>query len=187
MGLLPAPLAYTSPAQRESAGRPVLAAVGAGLAGLFVWLLLAVSLALVLAGAYLPALKVTQAFAFESDYALVDAVRSFFAAGQAELGLLLLLVTLVLPSLKILIGAMLVLTPSDRPRPRLIGLLLFLSRWSLTDVFMLAVVILVLNAQVITRADLGPGAWLFAAGILLSTAAIELLRRRTWDRAKKSV
>lgn len=144
------------------------------------WVMLCVALMLVLIGIAEPALRLETAWLFEDAVSLADGIGRFFQNGQEALGVFVLFVTGVLPVLKI-VAACVMLTALPRESEaaeRGAGVLGFLSRWSMTDVFILAVVILVIDGQVLSRANLAAGAYVFAAGVLLSSVAVERIRGR---------
>lgn len=146
------------------------------------WLtvLLLISLGMVLIGLQLPAVTISSFWLYKTDVSIMDGIRSFFAEGQTALGLLVLAVSVVFPVGKILLGLLLL----ARGRPRLGGssallaMLVWLSKWSMTDVFVFALIVLVLNGQLLTSADIHGGVALFAGGVLLSAFGISQVRRR---------
>ncbi|MEQ9144341.1 MAG: paraquat-inducible protein A [Parvibaculaceae bacterium] len=146
------------------------------------WLtvLLLISLGMVLIGLQLPAVTISSFWLYKTDVSIMDGIRSFFAEGQTALGLLVLAVSVVFPVGKILLGLLLL----ARGRPRLGGpsallaVLVWLSKWSMTDVFVFALIVLVLNGQLLTSADIHGGVALFAGGVLLSAFGISQVRRR---------
>lgn len=139
-------------------------------------LLLTVSLFLIFVGLFEPSLKIYDMGIFERKYAIVDGIRSFFRQGQPALGLLVLSVSALVPVLKILLCFGIISLKMSGPGvAKLLRNLGIASPWSLTEVFILAIIILVVNGQLITSADLMPGAWYFASGVLVSLIAIILL------------
>jgi paraquat-inducible protein A len=140
--------------------------------------LLTLSLFLILVGLFEPALVVTEMGLFETRYSIVKGIRTFFEQGQTALGILVLTVSVIIPIFKILFCFGVLTVAKSGPRVsawlRNLGIL---SPWSLTEVFILAIIILVLNGQLITSASLRPGAWFFAAGVVVSLIAIIALQR----------
>lgn len=151
------------------------AADGLPFAGLIKFLL-TVSLFLIFVGLFEPSLKIYDMGIFERKYAIVDGIRSFFRHGQPALGLLVLSVSALVPVLKILLCFGIISLKKTGPGvAKLLRNLGIASPWSLTEVFILAIIILVVNGQLITSADLMPGAWYFASGVVVSLIAIILL------------
>lgn len=150
-------------------------------------LLLLASLGLVIAGIFMPALSVNTFYFWTQKHSIWSGTMTFFDTGQPLLGTGLFLVSITFPIVKIVLALLLVVSfaPGHVLTNGMLGLLAILSRWSMTDVFILAVVVLVLDGRVITEADLLDGAYYFAAGILLSTAVVYsmLMRARRLTRA----
>ncbi len=146
------------------------------------WLmvLLLASLAMVIVGLQVPAVTVNSFWFYENDLSILDGIRSFFDEGQTALGLLVLAVSVVFPVGKILLGMLLIARGRRRAggTGALLGMLVWLSRWSMTDVFVFALIVLVLNGQLLTSADVHGGVALFAGGVLLSAFAVSQVRRR---------
>ena len=159
-----------APVAHASQARPLRAPL--------VRLLLTVSTFLIMVGLFEPALIVYDMGLFETKYSIVKGIRTFFEQGQTALGLLVLTVSVIIPLGKILVCfgilAMAMTGPKASALLRNLGVM---SPWSLTEVFILAFVILVLNGRLITSASLMPGAWFFAAGVIVSLIAIILLQR----------
>ena len=95
------------------------------------------------------------------------------------IGVLLLLFSVIIPVLKILLGFM-VLSPIAR-RARMVALRIIhvIGSWSMTDVFVVAILLAFLAAETeqFTDATLGPGLYFFAGYGLLSLFAGQLLLR----------
>lgn len=136
--------------------------------------LLIISLGLVLAGIFLPAIRVDSWWFWTREHSIWSGTMTFYEDGREALGTALLLVSIAFPLLKIVVALLLVtaFAPGHLLTNGLLALLAILSRWSMTDVFILAVAVLVLDGRLITAADLRDGAWYFAAGVLLSTAVV---------------
>lgn len=143
-------------------------------------LLLLISLFLVLLGIFLPALHVESFLFWKRQHSIWSGIMTFFAADRAELGTALLLVSVVFPLAKIVLAMMTVadFRPGHPLTDGLLATLAILSRWSMTDVFILAVMVLVLDGRLVTTADLRPGAYFFSAGVLLSTGLVYALLMR---------
>ncbi len=135
-----------------------------------------------------------------STKSLLGAVRALARDGQPGLAALLAALSLLVPALKL--SVLLVLAygarrghrpegpgrPSALPPPSgllhsppLVRLLESLGRWSMTDVFVVALLVVFLSAEgaARTQATLGPGLWLYAAHALLALAGGTLVLRST--------
>jgi len=98
-------------------------------------------------------------------------VKSFFLAS------LLLLFSVLLPVLKILLSLVALELRHSRTRRTSVLLVKAIGRWSMTDVFVVAVLLAFLTADTaqLTDATLGPGLYFFAGYGLLSIAAGQLM------------
>lgn len=143
-------------------------------------LILLAALMLVAAGLLTPALHITNFGFLGEDVTILSGIEAFYDDGQVLLATLILLVSVLFPFAKITLALMLTLgfNPARRRSHWLAGALAELARWSMTDVFILAVAVMVIDARLISAADLRPGAWLFASGVILSSTAVTILRVR---------
>ena len=141
--------------------------------------LLFISLAMLITGLQLPAVTISSFWLYEQDLSIIDGIRSFFDEGQTALGILVLAVSVVFPISKILLGLFRLARdkPHNRPTGLVLVLLVWLSKWSMTDVFVFALIVLVLNGQLLTSADIHGGVALFGGGVLLSAFAVSQVRR----------
>lgn len=156
--------------------------------GWTVALLLIGGLAALLAGLVMPAFSVRTLFIGEDTFSILDGIIAFFEDGQPYLGSLLLVLSILFPVAKILFGLLaIVFFRAGSPRLRVfLDILSTLSKWSMTDVFLLSLIVLVLDGRLLTTADLLPGTGVFAAGIILSGLGIwwlERIARRSLRRA----
>ena len=135
-----------------------------------VWLVLAA--VLLVAGLFLPAVSVHRFF-LTREYSLAEGVFAFLASGDWFLFLVIFLFSILCPVAKI--GVCLALwfvVRRDHPlTARLSGWLAALSKWSMLDVFIIALVVLLLNGQLLSSADVHSGVIAFTAAVLLSTYA----------------
>jgi uncharacterized membrane protein len=98
-------------------------------------------------------------------------VKSYFLAS------LLLLFSVLLPVLKILFSMIALQLGHSRTRKASVLLIKVIGRWSMTDVFVVAVLLAFLTADTaqLTDATLGPGLYFFAGYGLLSIAAGQMM------------
>ncbi len=159
--------AHTSPARLSKAG-----SLGYGA-------LLVLSAGMIAFGLNTPAITVRSLYVFTTDYSILGGIRSLFQGGQVLLGILVLVVSVIFPLTKIALGLIALSTRTIWPHgTRLLILALSrLSKWSMLDVFAVALAVIVLNGKLFTNADLRTGLWLFAGGVLLSTFALHRLRQ----------
>lgn len=139
-------------------------------------LLLLSVLALIL-GLWLPVMETRQLWVFKTEYSLLQTVQALYDAGELGLAALVFTFSIVTPIMKAL--ALVVLHARRKGSgetgfARLVGLL---GRWSLTDVLVVAVLIVVWSSAGALGAASLPGLWFFAAGAIGLMIAAELIVR----------
>ncbi len=154
-------------------------ALRARAAGLDQWLgvVLLATLVLLAFGLFLPAIKISSFFFVSRELSLFDSVFSFLDAGNFFIFLVTLVFTILFPAFKIVTG--LVLWHADdisgTPARALLTGLAAVSKWSMLDVFMIALVVLVIDGRLLTGADIEAGAIVFSISVLTSTWAVRRL------------
>jgi paraquat-inducible protein A len=136
--------------------------------------MLILALALLAVGLALPALSVGN-FLFRKDYSILEGVWAFWEAGKYFLFLVIGVFSVLLPATKTLLCAVIwFAVPRHHPRAaRLVRLLAAISKWSMLDVFIIAITVLVLEGSLLSSADVHVGVIAFAAAVLLSTIALK--------------
>ena len=140
--------------------------------------ILLVSLALLVAGLLLPAITI-RSFGFSHDYSLLDSVFAFLGEGDWFLFAVVALFSIVFPLVKIVTGlaCWYAVDAGGLTARRMLDGLGALSKYSMLDVFVIALVVLVADGRLLSSADIGVGAMLFSLAILLSSWAIWRLAR----------
>jgi paraquat-inducible protein A len=136
--------------------------------------MLILSLILLVAGLILPALSVGS-FLFRKDYSILQAVWAFWQGGSYFLFVIVGLFSVVLPGLKTLLCAYVWYgVARDNARAaKLVARLAALSKWSMLDVFIIALTVLAMEGSLFSSADVHVGIAAFAAAVLLSTIGIK--------------
>lgn len=131
---------------------------------------LGICLPLLVAGLLLPSLHFQNLWVLNQEYSLWSAAWTFWEKQHYSLFALLFGFTVVLPIAKVLAGlwAFYLAGVQSLPARRWLHWLAAISKWSMLDVFVVAVVILALEGSLLTAADLGLGVALFAAAVVLS-------------------
>lgn len=139
--------------------------------------LLLLSLPLLVAGLALPAISVTKAMVFSDTYSLIEAVFSFWSAGEYGLFVLVFLFSVLFPTAKIMISlASWAYAGHDHEVLfRGMTLLAAVGKWSMLDVFIVALTVLLLEGSLIATADVHAGILLFAGAVILSAIATQRL------------
>lgn len=133
-------------------------------------------------GLTLPVLETTRLWVLKDSYSLIDTVRALFEAGETALALLIALFSLVTPVLKLGVVSLLHL---QAPSPGS-GWALWaerLGKWSLTDVLVVAVLIVVWSSAGLSLA-VQPGLWFFAASSVMLMVASGLAVRDLRSKAE---
>jgi len=106
---------------------------------------------------------------FESK-SIFGTVFSLYTRGNGFTALLLFLFSVVIPIAKLAVSLTALLAGSDRTRDACRGFVRAVGKWSMTDVFVVAVLLafLATGNEQLTDARLGPGLYFFAAYGLLS-------------------
>ncbi len=133
------------------------------------WVLMA-ALPMMIAGLMLPSLHLQNLWVMQQEYSLLSAVLAFWHRQYYSLFAVLLFFTVLFPTVKIVAGLLVFYLPFRRPEglKRWAAPLSALSKWSMLDVFIVAVAVLALEGSLVTAASLGPGIALFAGSVLLS-------------------
>lgn len=108
---------------------------------------------------------------------IITTIHKLFVLGNYFVAALLLLFSVVLPVLKILLSLVALHVRGSSTRRVSVALINGVGRWSMTDVFVVAVLLAFLTADTagLTNATLGPGLYFFAGYGLLSIAAGQLM------------
>jgi paraquat-inducible protein A len=137
-------------------------------------ILLALALPMLVGGLLMPAISVTKLMMFADTYSIFEAVFTFWTAGEYGLFALVFFFSLIFPAAKILIAswAWLFAGDDDDVTRRILGIFAAVSRWSMLDVFIVAVTVLVIEGSLLTTADIHLGIILFALSVIFSTIAL---------------
>ncbi len=134
--------------------------------------LLALSALLLAPGLLLPAITVERLW-FGADYSILGSVAALARSGDWFLATVMGAFSVALPAAKLALAAWAWRTGRTDSRPvRALGAV---SRYSMLDVFAVAVAVLVLDGQLLTSASAGPGIVCFTVSVLLSTWAVHRL------------
>ena len=137
-------------------------------------LLLALSALLLAPGLLLPAVTIERLW-FGTDYSILGSVAALARDGDWFLAAVVGAFSVALPTAKLALAAWAWLTGRMDARPvRALGAV---SKYSMLDVFAVAVAVLVLDGQLLTSAQAGPGIVCFTVSVLLSTWAVHRLRQ----------
>lgn len=137
-----------------------------------VWLvplLLLTSMTLLLVGLGTPVIRIEKFLFFDDEYSVAGGIAKLFEHGNVVLGGVVLLFSMVFPVLKLAAVAWAWVWPlSAAARRRLLHWTGLLGRWSMLDVFVVAVIVVLLQSSFLARAEPRPGIYVFAAAIVMS-------------------
>ncbi len=117
---------------------------------------------------------------FGKTYSIIGGVLGFWSDGRYFLFVLVFLFSVVLPLGKVAVGVWAWLAEADPGSlpDRLLRAAAWISRWSMLDVCIVALLVVALEGSLLTTADIHAGLVLFAAGVVVSTIATYRLVRR---------
>ena len=130
----------------------------------------------------MPAISITSLFVFTDTYSIAGAVFEFWAGGNYLLFSLVFFFSLLFPAAKILIALWAWGTEDDEDGEklrRICRLFASVSKWSMLDVFIVALTVLAVEGSLLGAADVHLGIVLFALSVIFSTLAIQRLAAAT--------
>lgn len=141
---------------------------------------LVAGLALIVAGWLLPFMSVTTFFVFSGEISILDAMIQLVDAGEFALAAIVILFTVVFPVAKFGLALHLwsAVSPHTRSGARRAGWLDEMGRWSMLDVFLVALLVVSIKASGMAGVAVHPGVYFFAAGVVLSMLLVRRLARR---------
>jgi len=149
----------------------------------FVPVLLVLAVVLFGTGIFFPFFHVTKFWIFDDAISVVGGIATLFREGEYFLFAVLTLFTLVFPSVKLgLLGIIWTERDHDLARVRrLHGWVSALGKWSMLDVFVVAILIVTMKAAGLARIQIGIGLYLFTLSVVatqLASAWIDRVLRR---------
>ena len=119
-------------------------------------------------------------FFFEKAASLLEIIHQLWVDQSWPLALIVGAFSVVFPALKLLYLAAASLRPRLFVNARGLGFLSALSKWSMMDVLVVALIIVATKTSGLAKATAQPGLWFFtAAVILMAVATIMVQRGRT--------
>jgi paraquat-inducible protein A len=134
------------------------------------------ALPLLILGWTLPILSVTSFWVMTAEHSVFGGLMTFFADGEWLLLLAIGGFAVVFPAMKIAIGAWAWARPNHASGA--LKLAHSVSKWSMLDVFVIALVVMTAKSSVVADASVGVGAWCFTGAAIASTLALAGLAKR---------
>lgn len=135
-------------------------------------IMLMIALGILLLGIGLPMINIEKFFIFDNQVSLWSGTMGLFSAGEYFLGSVLLLFSIVFPIIKnlILIGLLMQLKRLQAHADLLWHALAVFGRWSMLDVFIVAVLVCSVKLGMLAQAELLSGIYFFTASVLITNA-----------------
>mgnify|MGYP006300077829 CR=1 FL=1 len=145
-------------------------------------LMIVASAGLLVAAYMLPTLKLTKIIFFTDEYSIWAGIIELWKGKHPILAATVFLFSMVFPIAK-LIGLTLawIVPLNDRGRLRMAKAISWLGKWSMLDVFIVAMIVVLVKSKDLADAEAGIGIYLFAAAVILSMIAsmsVEQLSRQ---------
>lgn len=158
-----------------------------GSRGLPIMLMLFFALALFMAGIFRPFTEVTKLWLFQNRVSVYDGLIVLAKSKEYFLFCILLVFTVIFPFVKILSLITLSLKGNltGNQIVRLYGFVSHLGKWSMLDVFVIAILVLLLKSGGLASIKLQDGFFLFFASVMLTQLAslwIGLIAHRSVER-----
>lgn len=140
--------------------------------------LIAGSILLLLAGLSMPLLEVEKMWLWQNDYSVLTGVVDLAAQNELILAGVIFFFSVVFPMAKLVSLWMVWFMPLTTPRRA--GVLVWLERlgrWSMLDVFIVAIMIVLIKMKPLADISPRPGVYVFSAAILLSMLTALYVKR----------
>lgn len=118
-------------------------------------------------------------FFFEKEASLVDIVMQLWHDQSWPLALVVGLFSIVLPALKLIYFVVASVVPKRLVDVKWLSFLSTLSKWSMMDVLVVALVIVATKTSGLAKAAAQPGLWYFTACVVLMAIATIWLQRKS--------
>jgi paraquat-inducible protein A len=151
------------------------------------WALLITAMLLYIPANLLPMMHTSSLFGSQSD-TIMSGVVYFWTSGSWYLALIIFFASIMVPLLKMIALMLLLITAQRRSRwqlyqrTRLYRLVEFVGRWSMLDIYVVAVIVALVQLKGFATILPGPGAIAFGAVVVLTMfAAMAFDPRIMWD------
>jgi paraquat-inducible protein A len=115
---------------------------------------------------------------WHDDYSIIDGIRALVEEQHYGLALILFFFSMIFPVAKLaVLGALWFVPTSSLVRGRALKWLTMLGKWSMLDVFVVAVLIVITQLGGMLNAEARSGLYLFAAAIVGSMIVTHVIER----------
>lgn len=147
--------------------------------------LIVVSTGLLIAGLSLPVMRTTKLVFWKDEYSIWSGIRALFEESHFGLGVLLLFFSVVFPFAKLAaLGGIWFVPMKAGWRQRTLFWLKVLGKWSMLDVFVIAVIIVISQMGGVVEAEARIGVYIFGGAIIgsmLASFMVDHLAGRSGD------
>jgi paraquat-inducible protein A len=154
------------------------------------WAFLVAAYVLYLPANLLPIMNTSSLFGAQND-TIMSGVVYLWNSGSWATALVVFVASIVVPAAKLLVLTLLVIsvqrrwTFRPRLRSRLYHVVSFIGRWSMLDIFVVAVLVALVQLKSVAEIEAGPAAFAFGAVVVLTIfAAASFDPRLIWDRLR---
>lgn len=141
-------------------------------------LLICFNLALLFASYGMPFMKAQRFFFFREEYNLLKSIGLMFEAGHVILAAIVLLFSIVFPVGKLCLLLLVWFIPFHAEHQhRALHMISSAGKWSMLDVFIVALLVILISARTATKAEPMIGLYVFTFAILLSMALTQWMQR----------
>ena len=151
------------------------------------WALLIAAMILYIPANVLPMMKTSSLFGSQSD-TIMSGVVYFWTSGSWYLALIIFFASITVPLLKMIALVLLLVSVQLRSRwqlnqrARLYRLVEVVGRWSMLDIYVVAVIVALVQLKALATIEPGPGAMAFGGVVVLTMfAAMAFDPRLIWD------
>ncbi|MGD9346395.1 MAG: paraquat-inducible protein A [Candidatus Aminicenantes bacterium] len=141
--------------------------------------LLWLSLPTLAIGIFAPVMTFKKLIFYKNTFSIQSGLATLFKEGEYILFLIIFVFTILFPVAKILLLFLMNYRRSGSPdtKKRLLSYLSCVSKWSMLDVFIVAMLVVIVTGRIEVRW----GIYMFAAAVILSTLATQRLTRTVND------
>lgn len=141
---------------------------------------------LLVAGWVLPIMTVERLLFLSREISILQGVAELWSEDEAFLAIVIGAFSVLLPAVKLALALYLWFhaEAGSEPLRRALGLLELVGRWSMLDVFVVALLVVSIRTSLIDDVTVHPGVYVFTAAIVLSLVVVQrmaVLARRAID------
>ena len=141
-------------------------------------LFLSASTAFLLLGLFLPIITLKEMVFWKSTFSVITGIQNLFEEKYYFLALIIFLFSLIFPIFKLIVLSLIWFSSlAQKQRERYIHWLSVLGKWSMLDVFVVAITIVVTKISGLVEAEARIGIYFFGTSILLAMLVTERIER----------